>query len=322
MKRAVFEVVQVANLDMLAWLGDQFRAESARTRNLFHATRLLVDPDEDPVANLESDWSEFRLRTPFAFGSIRRPVSGFQHACFHGDESLVDRFVALALLACQNFPEAYLPMRVLTPGARAGAHFWMLAVHQVALQTGGSNSVKWSGSDNSPAEDSSSPPWPGMLVTDLRQDIDRSRDDLIRWQQHEIARTGRRKARYIYATLRKDVFTASAQAIDYLVTNEKSLFMAYDPDSLGGPEGGLSTNKQREPELEAEEMASHPNASRDTWMNKLAEQGKSFKEIHRQLKNAFKQRDWNPLGDPRAVSMAITRYRARHGLPPIKRRDR
>lgn len=319
---AMFEVVQVANLDMLAWLGDQFRAESARSRNLFHATRLLVDPDEDPVANLESDWSEFRLRTPFAFGSIRRPVSGFQHACFHGDESLVDRFVALALLACQNFPEAYLPMRVLTPGARAGAHFWMLAVHHIALQTGGSTSVRWSGTDNSPADDSSSLPWPGLLVSDLHHDIDRKREDLIRWQQHEIARTRRKKARYIYATLKNDVFTASAQVIDYLVTNQKSLFVSYDPDSLGGPDGGHTSDDNLDPDLDAQDVANHPNARRDAWMNKLAEQAKTYKEIHSRLKIAAKQREWSALGDPRAVCLAIKRYRERCGLPPINRKSR
>lgn len=234
-----FEVVQIAGREALNWLGDQFRNAARRGSRLSHATRLLLDPDEGVSAHTERDWQEFiPNNNPFAFAAHHRPVGGVQQSCFYGDESQLDPFLSLALLMCREMPGNFLRMRGCPANEfRAGAHYWVLAVYHIAVRSDGQIPLRYSGSTTEAPVGESVTPWPWALAVDFDQDLEAERENLTRWHA-EQARKRKKKTRYVYASLKQDVFTASALAVEYILAHERSLYTPYEELALGEKLGG------------------------------------------------------------------------------------
>lgn len=318
-----WQIVEVADAEGLRWLGEQFRTAARRGPRLLHATRLLLDPDEGALAHTERDWQEFIPdNNPFTFAAFHRPVSGIQQSCFYGDKGHLDSFVPLALLAGGKLPGNFLHMRGRATEVPARAHAWVLAVYHIAVRTGGQIPLRYSEPTTESSVAGSVTNWPWTLAAELDRDLEADRADLMRWHA-DPSRKRRKKTRYVYASLRQDVFTASALAIDYILANEHTLYTPYEALAVGEkPDGpGVQLPAVRPPEMPIRDVARYPNIERDEWMHDLALHARTYKEILAELKSIVSVRKWRPLGSERAVREAVNRFRQQHlKLPSLKRR--
>ena len=209
------------DLRKLRELRDQF-ADCAKDARLFHATRVMVMPDDEKPNDVSRGWDEF-LGDQVTFGHsafrLSCPPKRIQHLCFSGGFEVLNQFTGLAAQTAIEIPMPLLPRISPDPKdreARYDRDQWLLAMYAIAYRR----------RDLLPVRQDLQRNGEGTFDEVDRGSFDPlafaanyescERHGFATWKDSFTARN-ERCPRYLYAALSLDVCKCSVIAIDHVI---------------------------------------------------------------------------------------------------------
>lgn len=297
---------------------------------LYHATRIVLD-DDAPVPG-ESDcpgaaatdgpggdgWGEFLgSRKVFEEREYGR-VSRRQQSAYYGSRKRLNEYTALAAEARPLLPGIFVEPVVATGVPAWDRDVWTFALYPIGLS------------------------YPDRFVLDVfgadrySRAVEAFPSKRLHWAFAQTAGDGSEYEpvfaefrvsyaeefsvlpRYVYATPRLDVFTASVLAVRYLLETQE---IYGDRDALTELSRASGYPPARQ-ETVGDGQVRTRNYERDRWIYEKCVTGVLHKTIRTELGLIAKVKGWGVLTTDEGIRRAVQRYTKRQSLPPPHRRKR